>query len=302
MFFTAPAAGTYAFYDRGLSHYTGSADGSDSWVGGQRSEVRVIANLAPQLKPNGWAGEAAWDGEFPEPAVHDAPVMTETHVRINSGLQSGRGRFISGTVTVDSANNPGTYLANLWWVRRSSAPANDSTLWNSATFTSATQPARSPTFAWPAAAEAHGELLPPGSRLRGGLQRTTSGQFLRGGQTHEQRQDQGRGRDERERTHWRTAAPQDQGRSLARRGRIVCHWRIAGATRRPHPGAPGDPMTEGMVCTNGDTSVAGHRAFNLTASDGYTSEPDGNAIYDWGYGVAGKGFQLPGPVLCVIPG
>ena len=27
-----------------------------------------------------------------------------------------------------------------------------------------------------------------------------------------------------------------------------------------------------------------------TASDGYTSEPDGNAIYDWGYGVAGQGL------------
>jgi hypothetical protein len=65
--------------------------------------------------------------------------------------------------------------------------------------------------------------------------------------------------------------------------------------------APGDPLTEGMLCTNG-TASAGQRTFNLTASDGYTSEPDGNAIYDWGYGVAGKGFQLPGPVLCVDQG
>ena len=39
-------------------------------------------------------------------------------------------------------------------------------------------------------------------------------------------------------------------------------------------------------------------------SDGYTSEPDGNAIYDWGYANSGDGkaFQLPGPVLCVQPG
>src|SRR5664279_1022584 len=57
----------------------------------------------------------------------------------------------------------------------------------------------------------------------------------------------------------------------------------------------GDPMSQGMECTNG--TVAGTDVtFNLTASDGYTSEPDGNAIYDWGYGVEGRGFQLPGPV------
>jgi hypothetical protein len=68
--------------------------------------------------------------------------------------------------------------------------------------------------------------------------------------------------------------------------------------------APGDPMSEGMVCTNGDTSTPGHRAFALTASDGYTSEPDGNAIYDWGYGDGGASgaFQLPGPVLCAYEG
>ena len=61
--------------------------------------------------------------------------------------------------------------------------------------------------------------------------------------------------------------------------------------------------SEGMVCTEGDSST-GHHVFNLTASDGYTSEPDGNAIYDWGYGDADKslGFQLPGPVLCVQQG
>ena len=61
--------------------------------------------------------------------------------------------------------------------------------------------------------------------------------------------------------------------------------------------------SEGMVCTDG-TIASGHHVFNLTASGGYTSEPDGNAIYDWGYGDADKslGFQLPGPVLCVQEG
>jgi FtsP/CotA-like multicopper oxidase with cupredoxin domain len=66
VFFTAPdKESTYPFYDRGMSHYAGSEDGSNAWVGGQRSEVRVVRNLAPQLKPNGWAGEPEWAGEFP---------------------------------------------------------------------------------------------------------------------------------------------------------------------------------------------------------------------------------------------
>ena len=59
--------------------------------------------------------------------------------------------------------------------------------------------------------------------------------------------------------------------------------------------------SEGMLCTNGDI-VGGYRTFNLVATDGYTSEPDGNSIYDWGYGVFGNGFQLPGPILCVNTG
>ncbi len=61
---------------------------------------------------------------------------------------------------------------------------------------------------------------------------------------------------------------------------------------------------EGMVCT---TDISGSPVFNLTATDGYTSEPDGNAIYGWGYALnpgvpANASFQLPGPVLCVNQG
>jgi len=59
--------------------------------------------------------------------------------------------------------------------------------------------------------------------------------------------------------------------------------------------------SEGMLCTNGEIA-GGYRTFNLVATDGYTSEPDGNSIYDWGYGVLGNGFQLPGPILCVNTG
>jgi hypothetical protein len=136
VFFTAPAAGTYAFYDRGMSHYAGSEDGSDSWVGGQRSEVRVINGLAPQLKPGGWAGEPEWDGEFPQLAVHNPPAITKTRQRTNGT------NVLSGTVAVDVAHNPGTYLSNLWWVRSNSAPnlpgtGGNSNLWRSATFSGA---------------------------------------------------------------------------------------------------------------------------------------------------------------------
>ena len=60
--------------------------------------------------------------------------------------------------------------------------------------------------------------------------------------------------------------------------------------------------SEGMVCTYGSVASNGHRQFNLTATDGYTSEPDGNAIYDWGYTANGNVFQLPGPVMCINQG
>lgn len=131
VFFTAPAQGTYPFFDRGLSHYTGSADGTNEWVGGQRSEVRVIAGLAPQLKPNGWAGEDLWHGEFPLAAAHGAPMVTAAGTRSNS--PGNRGTFIDGTVIVD-ANVPGTFLSNLWWVKAPGAPANTAVVWISAPF------------------------------------------------------------------------------------------------------------------------------------------------------------------------
>ncbi len=63
----------------------------------------------------------------------------------------------------------------------------------------------------------------------------------------------------------------------------------------------GDPMSEGMLCTNG-TEAAGVRTFDLVADDGYISQPDGNAVYSWGYGESDSGFQYPGPVLCANQG
>lgn len=55
--------------------------------------------------------------------------------------------------------------------------------------------------------------------------------------------------------------------------------------------------SEGLTC---DTDA--HNSFTLTASAGYVSTPDGNSIYMWSYGNAKRGFQLPGPTLCVTSG
>ena len=63
----------------------------------------------------------------------------------------------------------------------------------------------------------------------------------------------------------------------------------------------GDPMSEGMVCEDGAEN-AGTRTFDLVATDGYINTPDGNGIYNWGYGMADSGFQYPGPVLCAWQG
>jgi FtsP/CotA-like multicopper oxidase with cupredoxin domain len=42
--------------------------------------------------------------------------------------------------------------------------------------------------------------------------------------------------------------------------------------------------------------------FSMDARSGYVSTPDGNSIYMWSYGMSTKGFQLPGPTLCVDSG
>ncbi len=75
----------------------------------------------------------------------------------------------------------------------------------------------------------------------------------------------------------------------------------------PAPAAaipPGSPRT-GMICNPGTLS-AGTRTFNLVATTGHVSSPDGNSIFMWGFGnvdVPDNGaFQYPGPVLCVTQG
>ncbi len=62
------------------------------------------------------------------------------------------------------------------------------------------------------------------------------------------------------------------------------------------PGAQA-ASTEGLAC---DTAT--NNTFSLTASDGYISTPDGNSIYMWSFGNSSRGFQMPGPTLCVTSG
>ena len=65
------------------------------------------------------------------------------------------------------------------------------------------------------------------------------------------------------------------------------------------PGSSAAAVTsEGVVCDqNTDGGV-----YNLAASPGYVSTPDGNSIYMWSYGDSSHSFQLPGPTLCVHTG
>lgn len=56
-----------------------------------------------------------------------------------------------------------------------------------------------------------------------------------------------------------------------------------------------NPPQVGMLCTTGPT-------FSLTAESGYIMMPDMTTMYMWSYGLAGNGFQHPGPVLCVNEG
>jgi FtsP/CotA-like multicopper oxidase with cupredoxin domain len=131
VFFTAPAEGVYPVFDRGMSHYAGSADGTDSWVGGQRTEIRVVAGLAPQLKPNGWPGEAEWVGEFPILATHAQPVVTlnGTHAAPTTDIPSTP-VTLTGSVALDTSVNA-LYLADLWWAKGDGMPAIGSTDWTS---------------------------------------------------------------------------------------------------------------------------------------------------------------------------
>ncbi len=61
------------------------------------------------------------------------------------------------------------------------------------------------------------------------------------------------------------------------------------------PRAKASSPATGLVCTTGPT-------FTLTAETGYIMMPDMTTMFMWSYGLAGSGFQHPGPVLCVNQG
>jgi len=56
--------------------------------------------------------------------------------------------------------------------------------------------------------------------------------------------------------------------------------------------------SEGIMCDPNDDSGV----YNLDATSGYVTTPDGNSIFMWSYADSGHSFQLPGPTLCVTTG
>ncbi len=58
---------------------------------------------------------------------------------------------------------------------------------------------------------------------------------------------------------------------------------------------------EGLMCEISQAGTTGPR-FDLDATSGYITTPDGNSIYMWSYAASGRSFQLPGPTICVTSG
>jgi len=78
-------------------------------------------------------------------------------------------------------------------------------------------------------------------------------------------------------------------------GATVAALIVAVVVTNPRPALAA--TSEGLMC---DSNA--RQTFSLTARDGYVSTPDGNSIYMWSYGNSSRGFQLPGPTLCVTSG
>jgi len=82
--------------------------------------------------------------------------------------------------------------------------------------------------------------------------------------------------------------------SLLMLGGVLVASALPGAAKALNPPGP-TPGPIGLVCTTGPT-------FDLQATSGYISNPDGNSLYMWSYAPASGSFQLPGPTLCVNQG
>jgi FtsP/CotA-like multicopper oxidase with cupredoxin domain len=96
-------------------------------------------------------------------------------------------------------------------------------------------------------------------------------------------------------------------RFAGRRGQVVAAGLLAAGTAAAllaptgsaSAAVPGGDV-EGMMCES--PLDAANPSFDLEATSGYITTPDGNSIYMWGYTASGRGFQLPGPTLCVDSG
>ena len=85
-----------------------------------------------------------------------------------------------------------------------------------------------------------------------------------------------------------------RSRRLAAAGAVVV---LASTVLVTTPRSAQAATSEGLQC-----DADAHQTFSLTARDGYVSTPDGNSIYMWSYANSSRGFQLPGPTLCVTAG
>ena len=63
----------------------------------------------------------------------------------------------------------------------------------------------------------------------------------------------------------------------------------------PRSAAPLPAVAGALPCTNGTT-------FDLRATTGRISTPDGGSVFMWGFAKNPGAFQMPGPILCVTQG
>src|SRR5579862_9745007 len=95
---------------------------------------------------------------------------------------------------------------------------------------------------------------------------------------------------------------------------ITMHTKMAATVIRIFPIAPAAIAAFLSVSAYGAAPGITGPTFNLTAADSYITQPDGQAIYSWGYGCNGSpsGYapftglcstmQIPGPTLIVNEG
>ncbi|MDX6619262.1 MAG: hypothetical protein QOK36_1648, partial [Gaiellales bacterium] len=95
--------------------------------------------------------------------------------------------------------------------------------------------------------------------------------------------------------------------SLVRLGALALAGAIALgviATRQSHAATPVE-SDSGIVCTSDPAYVPGTshtQTFVLTARTGHITQPDGNTVFMWGFGLGKGDLQYPGPTLCVNEG